>query len=355
MQALTPTLFPCYAPADRETARRIAQFLHRGADVRIFLEEGELREGEDLAAKAREGRVADMVLVLFSRESLPPRWPRAVWEAPLVTEPAADDVRIAFVRCDDCTPPKVLAPMFDVRRLRDIKRWVRRSPAVDHPEPEHAVDAEVLALDIADRPGVETIHNAALAAEFARAFAPDFDAVLRVWPAPTLAAAAGDLAAQLGLKLEGELPENLGRLQSFCSERRLLIVLEGEARPELIFEGRCSTLISTEPSAIPLDPLQQAQRALFSADSSWSDACTAARQIRRITLDQRRLAECHEAMEHWNALAQARDDAAIQNESTREMVWILEAWGRTIEAIQLDYRRKASFDEQIPLAFDFEL
>src|SRR5262249_29449706 len=158
------------APADRDVAHRIAQFLFRGADVRIFLEEGEVREGENLASKASDARTADAVLVLFSRASLPPRWPRAEWEAPLVTEPEAEGVRIAFVRCDDCVPPKVLAPMFDARRLRDIKRWVRNSAPVDAPAPEHAVDAEVLALDIADRPGVETIHSAELSAEFARAF-----------------------------------------------------------------------------------------------------------------------------------------------------------------------------------------
>jgi len=355
VQALTPTLFPCYAPGDRETAQRITQFLQRGADVRAFFEEGEMREGEDLAAKAREGRMADAILVLFSRASLPPRWPRAIWEAPLVTEPAEEDVRIAFVRCDDCVPPKVLAPMFELRRMRDIKRWFRRSPAVDPAPPEYAVDAEVLALDIADRPGVETVNNAALVDEFARAFAVDFDGVIRVWPAPTLAAAAGDLAAQLGMKLEGELPENLDRLRAFCSEQRLLIVLEGEERSELVFEGRCSTLISTESGEPSPDPLHEAQRVLYSVKAGWADVCAAARQVRRLTLDSRRLAECYEAMERWHELAETRDDAKAQEEAIREMVWILESWGRTLEAAQWDYRRKASFDEQIPLAFDFEL
>jgi hypothetical protein len=355
VQALTPTLFPCYAPGDRETARRITQFLQKGADVRVFFDEGEMREGENLAIKAREARMADAILVLFSRESLPSRWARAVWEAPLVTEPAEEDVRIAFVRCDDCVPPKVLTPMFEARRMREIKRWFRRSPAVDPAAPEYAVDAEVLALDIADRPGVERVDNPALVAEFARVFAHDFDGIIRVWPAPTLAAAAGDLAAQLGLKLEGELPENLDRIRAFCAEQRLLIVLEGEERSELIFEGRCSTLISTEPGEMVADPLQEAQRVLFSSGADWGEVCTAARQVRRLTLDARRLAECYEAMERWNELADAEDDPKVQEEATREMVWILESWGRTVEAAQLDYRRKASFDEQMPLAFDFEL
>jgi hypothetical protein len=355
VQALTPTLFPCYAPANREIASRIAQFLQRGSDIRVFLEEGEMRPGEDLASKACEARMADTVLVLFSRESLPPRWPRSAWEAPLVTEPEEEGVRIAFVRCDDCAPPKVLTPMFDVRKLRDIKRWFRRSPAVAPAASEFAVDAEVLALDIADRPGVETVDNAAFAAEFARAFSPDFDAVIRVWPAPTLAAAAGDLATQLGMRLEGEPADNLEHLRAVCADRRLLLVLEGEAREELIFEGRCSTLISTEPLPVVPDRLHEAQQALFFEGTTWPDVCAAARQIRRIAMEQGRHAECFEAMERWAVLADEQRDDAAQEEAVREQVWILESWGRTIDAAKLDYRRAAAFDEQIPLAFDFEL
>jgi hypothetical protein len=349
VQALTPTLFPCYSPADRELARRIARFLERGADVRVFLDEGEMGPGVDLAAKVRDARMADTVLVLFSRASLPPRWPRAVWEPPLITEPAAEGVRIAFVRCDDCVPPRVLSPMFEARRLREIKRWFRNAPSADPAAPEFAVDAEVLALDIADRPGVETVDSAQLAAEFARAFAPDFDAVLRVAAAPTLAAAAGALAAQLGLSLQGELAENLERLRAFCSSRRLLIVLEGEIRDELIFEGRCSTLLCTEIGRVVPEPLLDAQRAFFTAGASWTGLCAAARQVRRLARAQGRLAECCEVMERWHALAEARNDGVAQDEAARELVWILEEWGRSSDAAHIEYRRATAFDEQMPL------
>ena len=41
-----------------------------------------------------------------------------------------------------------------------------------------------------------------------------------VWPRIT-----GDLAAQLGLRLEGDAESNLARLQDFCAARRFLIVL----------------------------------------------------------------------------------------------------------------------------------
>jgi hypothetical protein len=346
-------LFPCYAPADREVARRIAGFLECGADVRVFLDEGEIRPGEGLASKARDGRMADAILVLFSRATLPTRWRRSEWEAPLVTEPAAEGVRIAFVRCDDCVPPKVLAPMFQATRLRDIKRWFRGAPQADRPAPEFAVDSEVLALDLADRPGVETVHSAALAAAFAGAFRGDFDAVVRVEPAPTLAAAAGDLSAQLGLRLEAELSENIERLRAFCASRRLLIILEGSPHPELIFDGRCSTLISSEPGASSSDPLRDARRRFYAPDTSWPDRCSAARQARRLARDQGRHAECYELMEQWGALAESQSDDAAGDEAARELVWILEGWGRTAEAARIEYGRAAAFDEQLPLGFEF--
>jgi len=95
MQALTPTLFPCYAAADRQTAASLAAFLEAGAGVRVLLAEGEIRPGEDLVQKAREARMADLILVLFSRHSLPSPWPRYKWEAALQTEPLAENVRIA--------------------------------------------------------------------------------------------------------------------------------------------------------------------------------------------------------------------------------------------------------------------
>ena len=349
MQALTPTLFPCYAAADRELARRIAGFLERGADVRVFLEEGEMRPGEDLASKARDARMADAILVLFSRASLPPRWRREHWEAPLVTEPAAEGVRIAFVRCDDCAPPKVLAPLFEARRLREIKRWYRGAPAAPASCAEFAVDLEVLALDLADRPGIQTVDSASLAAEFASVFHGDFDAVARIVSAPTLAAAAGDLGAQLGMQLEGELPENLDRLRRFCESRRLLIVLEGEPLPELIFEGRCSTLICTDAGAAEPDPLRDAQRIVFAPAHQWSDVCAAARQGRRIAGERRRHAELYEMMERWHELAESRGDEGARNEAARELVWILESWGRTEEASEIHFQPAPGFEQQMML------
>lgn len=352
MQALTaPTVFPCYAAADRAIAERLAALLERGSDVRVFLEEGQMAPGADLAEKAREGRMADIVIVLFSRNSMPSRWPRVQWEDALVKEPEAEGVRIAFLKCDDCIPPKVLLPMFEAMRLRDVKRWVRGAEPGEAAASEFSADLEVLGIGIADRPGVETVESIALAHEFARSFRGDFDAVLHVdCVTGTLADMAGDLAFQVGLHLEGELPDNLEHLGIFCAARRFLIVLEGAGPEDLIFGGRCSTLISTQKGEMSADALRTLARE-FDAAEDWREACRLARQARRLAREQFRLAECYEIMTQWRALAEENDDRPMVDEASRELVWILDGWGRTDDARLLEQVRATEFDEQLPLFF----
>ncbi len=346
------TLFPCYAPGDRETAHKIAEFLERGADVRVFLEEGEIRPGEDLITKAREARMADIAVVLFSRESMPPRWSRAQWEGALVTEPAAEGVHMAFMRCDDCVPPKVLVPQFTPRQLRQLKRWVRgHAPDADR----HSADLEVLGIAVADRPGCETVETSEMAREFAREFRQDYDAVMMLDCAGrSRAAMAGDLAAQLGLRLEGRLEENMERLRAFCEGRRLLIVLEGAAAPEALefaFRGRSSCLISSSPAAAAADPIREIQDAFQQMRLPWPELCALARRGRRELREAGRLAELFELMEQWRAAAEERGERAAVDESAREMVWILEGWGMTEEARRLEIHRAAEFDDQMMLPF----
>jgi hypothetical protein len=352
VQTLTRTLFPCYAAADRPLAERVAAFIERGADVRVFLEEGQLPPGGDLAEKAREGRMADLILVFFSRESMPSRWPRAQWEDALVKEPAAEGVRVAFVRCDDCVPPRVLTPLFEAGRVREIKRWVRRSAPGEPPAPEFAGDVEVLGIAIADRPGVETVPAIAVASEFARVFRGDFDDVIRLETGERrLAAIAGDMARQLGLRLEGGLPENLERLQAFCEERRFLIVQEGGAAPELTFGGNTSTLVCEEAGAPSSDPMRSLHAA-FDTSEDWAAICQAARQARRVARDEGRIAELYDLMQAWAAMAESRADRSAQEEAMREIVWILEAWELDEDARRVEFRRASEFDEQMPLLFE---
>jgi hypothetical protein len=330
-------------------------FLQKGADVRTFLDEGQLAPGGDLAEKAREARAADVVLVFFSRQSLPSRWPRSQWEDALVKEPEEEGVRIAFLRCDDCNPPKVLENQFDLtgRRLdglRALKRWIRGGQAAYvAPSP----DAEVVAIAVADRPGMEVVDRLAIAEEAMRVCAEDFDAVMRLHcPGRSLTAVMGDLGWQLGLDLDGDAESNLERLETFCSARRLLVVLEApdDAVAEaLVFGGRCSTILSMEAGAPPDDPLQQAQRALNDATLDWLELCRLARQGRQITTNRGRLAECYELMQRWHALAEEKGDREAANEAAKELFWLLQKWGQSEEAMELEGERAKRYDEQMRL------
>jgi hypothetical protein len=368
MQALTRTLFPCYAAADRAIATHIASYLEAGAGVRVLLEEGEIAEGGDLVEKAREARMADIVLVLFSRRSLPAAWPRSKWEAALRTEPLAEDVCIGFLKCDDCAPPRVLTPLFDVAgltlaALRRLKRWVRAGtysePAVHYPD--LAQQIEELGVALADRAGMAAVEAPALALEFARIFREDFDEVIRLeCGGRSLAALAGDLAAQLGLRLEGDLESNLARLRSHCSARRYLLWLEGASADEAdrLSPGRgSSTLVSSEPrrEAPPDDESLRDIQYIFCHPGmvdDWAELCRLARQGLRLAAAEGRLAEGFELLQKWYALAEARADRGILEESAREMVWILEGWDRLEEARQLEYRRATQYDDQMALPIE---
>jgi TIR domain len=356
-----PTVFLCHASADRETARAVADFLEKGAEVRVLRDEGEMLPDEDLAGAARRARMADIVIVLFSRDSLPPRWPRAQWEDALVNEPREENVRIAFFKCDDCVPPKVLQHVFERKQVRELKRWVRaRAAAFEPPEDARYPDADLewLGVALADRAGVEYVDDTALAFEFVRAYREDFDEVFVLdceAGGRTLAALAGDLASQLGLRLEGDLEQNVSRLREFCAERRFLLILDdaaGEGPEHLQFGGRCSTLISSGRRPVgSADPLRQAQAALANPAGPWDEICRHARLGRRLTREQGRIAECYELMQLWHCEAEEQEDRAALEESAREIVWILEGWGRTEEAHRLEYRRATEFDDQMMLPF----
>jgi hypothetical protein len=353
VQALNPTLFLCFAPADRGLAESIAAFIERGAGVRLLLDAGEMLPGEDLAEKARQAQGSDMALVLFSRASLPSRWPRAQWEDALVNEPAAEGLRIAFVKCDDCVPPRVLVPLFEASAFRAIKRWVRGHMPPAYSGAPRDPDLEVLGIAIADRPGTESVAADSIAEQFIHAYQHDFDAILSVdCGGRSLAALTGDLAAQLGLRFEGDAESNLARLQDFCAARRFLVVLKDLRTPAFAFGGRTSTLIVAGEVTEPHDEsIRGIQRALRHPAAGWIEFCRLARIGRRLTREAGRIAECYEIVQCWHEAAQVIGDRSAQDESARELVWILLSWDRTHEARQLEYRRACEFDEQMHLPF----
>ena len=362
------TVFPCYAAADRSTADTVASFLEAGGDARVFLAEGEIGPNEDLLSKVGDAHAADVILVLFSHHCPLAPGTRSQWERVLVEEPKVQGVRIGFVQCDDWAPPRTLLHRFDCRGLapdglRKLKRWVRGRVApclfaegVGFTGAPSELDR--LGIALADRPGVRSIGSAALAYAFVRAYAEDFDEVFRLACAGrTPAALAGDLGAQIGQRLESDLPGNLEQLREFCSARRFLILLEDPAgidAGQFTFGGNCSTLTVAESGPMEClcaESLPAIQAEFTHPGGDWLKLCRLARIGRRVARDQNRIAELYELMLKWYALAEAHGDRHILDESAREMVWVLEGWGRFTEASRLEYRRAAEFDQQMPLPF----
>jgi hypothetical protein len=260
------TVFPCFAREDCQVARDLAEFLERGASVQIFLEDGEIGPGETLVSKAADGLQAAVILLILSPDSAPSLGARRYWEPVLLDQPRREGVKVAMVLARSCEFPALLRrdAFFDLTTdrlaaFREIKRWlVALEPGSRQFEFEPArqscvdgCDAEMekLRQSIADAPGTAILTGAGkttLALEFARQSKRDFEGL--VWltcTEQTLASLAGDMASQLGMSLEGDVEENLIQLGKFCSQRRLLIVLDdasGEAA-RLAAPGRSSTLV----------------------------------------------------------------------------------------------------------------
>ncbi len=284
-----PKVFPCYSISDRELARGLAAFLERGTGVEVLLEEGEMPPGADLIAKVEEGLSADVVLVLFSPEAVPARWVLERWKSVFWEQAAEVGTALATVLFRDAKFPDLLRRknFFDLRQnrlagFRAIKRWLMSLSPLDRKAPFQPArqplftgrdaELETLCVTLADTPGIAVVEGGpgagktALALEFARRHKEDFDAVF--WLAcgsRSAAAAAGDLAAQLGVRLDRDLESNLNDLRRLCAQYRCLIVLDDPVASTaalLAPRGRTSALITTRRSgmsdalsaaALPLD------------------------------------------------------------------------------------------------------
>lgn len=265
-------VFPCYSTADRQIAHELAEFLERGVGADVLLEEGEIPACGDLIAKVEEALAANVVLVLLSPDSVPNRWILERWKSAFWEQAAEFGTSLATVLCRDSKFPDLLRRkhFFDLRQnrlagFRNVKRWImaltppaQKPPFVPAAQPSfsgRAAEIEDLATVLADAPGIAVLvgppcsGKTALALEFARRHQQDFDAIL--WLAcgsRTLPALAGDLAVQLGVRLDRDLESNLNELRRLCAQHRCLLVLDDAdaATAALLAQrGRTSVLITT--------------------------------------------------------------------------------------------------------------
>jgi len=392
------TVFPCHAPPDQAVAGELAAFLQPNLDLDWCAPEACVQPGEDLIAKIDYALQGDVVLVLLSPASSPTRWTRERWEPVLFGKAKEFGVRVAYLLIGDCRFPPLLRnqSFFDLTQdrlegFRQLKRWLLQlrpppqrlqfAPSPPAPLLDRPAELEWLRTRLADRPGVAALASAApgtgktaLAAEFAHQFCDDFHGVLWISCGHRSAARlAGELALQLGLRLEGETLSNQEALRPFCSDRRCLMVLDDvqtDAGLPLIPAGRASVLMTSERQDLPgerlvLDPLPGFQPGPPPTTTSeldealrylhrpvdWPLACRLARSAVRLARDQYRLAEADELLQSWFAGAEQKGDRRILEECAGERKWILEQWGRWDEARRLDEYRRSALQDQ--MCFDF--
>jgi hypothetical protein len=118
------------------------------------------------------------------------------------------------------------------------------------------------------------------------------------------------------------------------------------------FGGRASSLRFPGVVVEPRDEsIRGIQAVLRERPRDWTEYCRLARLGRRLTRETGRIAECHELMARWHAEAEARQDRNALDESARELVWILESWGRGDEAYRWDMVRASEYADQMMLPF----
>jgi hypothetical protein len=329
------TAFIAHASSDHSFASQLAEFLEFGCNLNCYVGDGEIGEDQDLIAKAEEGLCADVLLLLLSPSSSPPRWTRERWEPVLFDQAKAGGVDVVTMLLRECSFPPLLrrrnfidATTNPRTAQRLLKRWfrLRERESAANPSPEFSCDLEDLYLALADRAGTLSVSGAA-GARFAQEAQEEFEAVLWVpCQGRSLAQASGELAHQLGLMLDGEVKENCARIRELLAKRRCLVVLDAPAdkiSSELAVGGRTSTAVTRE-----------AVRILETPDS--------------LAYASSLIASCRFA-EAYELLYRLMDAVIEPDHCARELAWICEHFGRVNEANVLRFQYRSEVAVQLAL------
>jgi hypothetical protein len=90
----------------------------------------------------------------------------------------------------------------------------------------------------------------------------------------------------------------------------------------------------------------------WALDTDWPLASKLARRGLAWAKAQDRLAEAFEMLQDWSRAAEQRADRRVLEDCAWEQIWILEHWGRTREARELDSIRREQYADQLSFRFD---
>jgi len=313
----------------------LSGFLESGCDVTCSADEGLIRAGQDLLAKAEEGLAADVLVLLLSDASWPVRLPRKQWERILFDEPRRTGVELVSVLLSDCPFPPLLRRRNFIDgtpnrlgAMRLLKRWIwhREAETAQILNLTFSGDLEDLYTILADQSG--TLRTSGVDANrFVAEATQDFEAVFWI-PCHhrSLAQIVGDLGSQLGLTLDGTVEQNSGSIHDLLARRRCLLVLDSpptEFASVLVPRGRTSTLVTSEPVKVVETP----------------KSLPHARKL----IAARRYAEAYELL--YSLL----DSDVSTADCARELAWICEHWNQLDEAESLRSHYRLPPTEQMSL------
>src|SRR6267142_1990433 len=96
--------FISHSGKDNDFARDLASFLEEGGEIKAFVDDHDIRHGENFVSRIESGLQTDAVLVVLSPDALNSEWVQKEWKAAL-----ASSIPLAPVLCRDCKPPKLLS------------------------------------------------------------------------------------------------------------------------------------------------------------------------------------------------------------------------------------------------------
>src|ERR1017187_7307946 len=245
------SVFLSHSSQDKSFVRELAGSLESDGEIKVWLDEREIAPGQNIVSGISDGLDSDFILLILSPDSVDSNWVKEEWTDAFWDQTNNRDTKLLGVLYRDCKIPRLLRnkKYFDLRKnqpqgIREIRTFLlTQRPAPPQRvnylpvRPPIFIGREKELSDLRDRlrqPGaLVPVHEMAgkgkttLALEFAHLHQQDFEAVY--WlpcQSSSLASIAAELARQLGLRLEGDLPEIVRELKGVCGSKRCLLILD---------------------------------------------------------------------------------------------------------------------------------
>jgi hypothetical protein len=274
------SVFLSHSSKDKPFVRELANELEKHGDIRVWLDERDISPGQNIVTRIKEGLKADFVLLILSPDSVESSWVEEEWTDAFWQQTNHRGTKLLPVLYRDCAIPSLLdnKKRFDLRTNHpDGFRAIRTFLLTEKPAPPERINylpvrpalfigRQQELLDLRERlrtsgalvhvAGIAGKGKTTLALEFAHRYQRDFEAVY--WlpcQSGSLASISAELARQLGLKIEGDLPEIVRELKAWCARRRCLLILDNvqeESVSELVPGGVASVLVTTRLASLPL-------------------------------------------------------------------------------------------------------